>query len=169
MNVLVFSDSHGKAGNIKRALERQLTQPCAVIFLGDGSRDFEYLDINAPTYAVRGNCDAWSMGVSDAPYEMLITLGGKRIFITHGHNYGVKSTLSPLIRRAAELDADIALFGHTHMPFEMRVDVDNEYGISLSRPLLLMNPGSIGSYPYYFGCISISPGGEVLLSHGDLS
>ena len=147
MTILVFSDSHGKEGNINRALERQPERPDAVIFLGDGLRDLEYLDINAPTYAVRGNCDVWSVDVSDAPYERLITVGGKRIFITHGHNYGVKSTLSPLIRRAVELDADIALFGHTHAPFEMRVDVDNEYGISLSRSLMLMNPGSIGSYP----------------------
>ncbi|MBE6584370.1 MAG: metallophosphoesterase [Ruminococcaceae bacterium] len=168
VNVLVFSDSHGKIDNIRAALERQIERPDAVIFLGDGLRDMEQLELDVPVFCVRGNCDYMGIYLLDAPDEQLISLGSKRLFITHGHNYGVKSTLSPIISRAKELCADIVLFGHTHEPFEKTVNQQNDYGIYLEKPMILMNPGSIGSYPYSFGSIMIDRRGAVLASHGTL-
>ena len=44
-------------------------------------------------------------------------LGGVRFFLTHGDRYGVKSSLTHLSYRAAELRCQAALFGHTHDPF----------------------------------------------------
>jgi len=151
------------------ALGRQIKVPDAVIFLGDGLRDIEYAELDGiSAYCVRGNCDSTVFSTAFAPDEHIITLGSKKIFITHGHRYGVKGLLSPLINRARELGADVALFGHTHEPFEKHIGIENEYGIALDKPLWLMNPGSIGSYPYCFGCMEINSRGEILLSHGTL-
>ena len=168
MEILVFSDSHGRCDKIEEVLSRQIKKPDAIIFLGDGLRDM----INAetgeiPTYSVRGNCD--TLVFTYAPDERCLELCGKRIFFTHGHRFGVKSTLISLINEAAKSDADIVLYGHTHEKYEIELASDNEYGIKLSKPLHVMNPGSVGSYPYYFGVITIDKAGRVLISHGSLN
>ena len=63
--------------------------------------------------AVSGNCDFFS----DYPNERLVNLDGTLIFLTHGNKYGVKSTLNYLKEKAKEEQADIVLFGHTHIPY----------------------------------------------------
>ncbi|MBQ4091329.1 MAG: YfcE family phosphodiesterase [Clostridia bacterium] len=169
MNILIFSDSHGKQDNIREALSRQISMPDAVIFLGDGLRDLDGIDLGGiPLHSVCGNCDSMVAQLFDTPDEQLLFIGGKRIFITHGHKYHVKSLLSPIILRARELCADIVLFGHTHQALEMTLGEENQYGIKLEKPLLVMNPGSIGSYPYCFGSIDILKDGSALMSHGSL-
>ena len=170
MEILVFSDSHGRRTKIEEAIERQIKKPAAIIFLGDGLRDMTDAEVgDIPIIAVRGNCDTMNMFTMDAPDEQCIILGDKRIFITHGHRYGVKSTLTPLINEAARREADIVLYGHTHEGFERELPPENEYSIKLKKPLYIMNPGSIGSYPYYFGVITVDKEGRVLLSHGRLN
>lgn len=170
VNVLVFSDSHGRADKINEALSLQITKPTAIVFLGDGLRDLDAINADEiPVYSVCGNCDGgFAAMLSDAADEQVIFVGGKRIFITHGHKYHVKSVLSPLVMRARELQADIVLFGHTHKGFELTLDKDNEFGAVLEKTLYIMNPGSIGSYPYCFGNIEIDREGRVLMSHGSL-
>lgn len=170
MNILVFSDSHGRADNLSEALRRQIQKPAAIIFLGDGICDLEVIEsYGVPIYSVSGNCDsrfeAFFPNVCD---EQLITLCGKRIFITHGHKYHVKSVMSSLLVRAVKLSADIVLFGHTHQAFEMTLLCDNDLGIKTEKPMSVMNPGSIGEYPCCFGNIEIDKDGRVLLSHGRL-
>ncbi len=171
MDILVFSDSHGRQSKIEEALARQIKKPDAVIFLGDGLRDM----MNAETcgiqiYSVSGNCDFGGFYAdSNAPIEQYLILGDKRIFFTHGHKYGVKSTLSPLICEGAARGADIILFGHTHMAFEETVLPENDRGVKTDKPMHIFNPGSIGTYPYSFGIISIDREGRVLLSHGTLA
>ena len=169
MEILVFSDSHGRAGRIREAIDRQIKKPDAIIFLGDGLRDIASIDTDGiPIMSVAGNCDLGSMFSLDAPEERCVFLGDKKIFFTHGHRYGVKSTLMPLINEAVEREADILLYGHTHEGYERELMPDNEYGIRLEKPLYIMNPGSIGSYPYIFGAITVDKAGRVLLSHGTL-
>ncbi len=162
MDILVFSDSHGRRDNIGEVLLRQLKRPDAIIFLGDGIRDMD--DFGVPAYEVSGNCDLYS----NAPTERVIEIASKRIFITHGHKYFVKEIIAPLIAAAAKLEADIVLFGHTHECFEKKLEIENEYGIELKKPLYIMNPGSIGYYPNSFGNITIDREGRILLSHGAL-
>lgn len=171
MDILVISDSHGRRENIEEAISRQIKKPDAIIFLGDGLRDMTYAQTgDIPIYQVSGNCDMGGFfSDNEVLTEQTVELGGKRIFFTHGHRYGVKSTLTPLISEAATRDADIVLYGHTHEGFERELMGDSEYGIRLKKPLYIMNPGSIGSYPYYFGAISIDRDGRVLLSHGSLA
>ena len=63
----------------------------------------------------------------------VLILDDHRVLIAHGHTLGVKTGLLRAQYRALEMNADILLFGHTHVPL-----VD-----AASRPMM-MNPGSIG-------------------------
>ena len=132
MKIIVFSDSHGVADNMIRAV--QIEKPDLCFFLGDGERDLDTLRKRfprLPVNAVRGNCDVFST----LPRTLLCAAGGLKIFATHGHLYGVKH--DPIYRElceaALERDVDVVLFGHTHEPFR-----DHTMGMEL------MNPGSIG-------------------------
>ncbi|MBQ4067483.1 MAG: metallophosphoesterase [Clostridia bacterium] len=157
MKILVFSDSHGAYSKLERAAA---LHPDAgmIIFLGDGLRDAERLFEGYPLLdrvAVKGNCDLGGIGLSDTYLdEQTAEIAGKRIFCCHGHKYNVKFTQMNLWFRAREKEADIALFGHTHDPFERRED-----------GLLLFNPGSVAQGSY--GIIYIE-NGAVLASHGKI-
>ncbi|HWS28970.1 MAG TPA: metallophosphoesterase [Clostridia bacterium] len=112
MNVGVISDTHGSDHALKRALNA-LPGMDAWIHLGDYASDSRALSAaNVPVYAVRGNCDFDAR----AETERVITLGGARLFLTHGHKYGVKQNLGTVFHRAEELMCLAVLFGHTHLP-----------------------------------------------------
>ena len=119
MRFLVCSDSHGRVSSLIDMLERAHTRrfPAdAVFFLGDGLRDLAYLsDAGLPIFRVAGNCDLFR---TDAPDEELLTFDGYRILLTHGDRYSVKSGEERLIAAAAGKNADIVLYGHTHVPSE---------------------------------------------------
>ncbi len=170
MTLLVFSDSHGWALNLLKAYRKQIKKPDAVIFLGDGLRDLSYCKFDVPLLCVRGNCDVFSnFGLIDAEEELIMTLGGKKIMMTHGDRYSVKSTFTKICAAADEKGADIVLFGHTHVPFEKYLsEGESEFGVTLKKPLCMMNPGSIGDRPSSFGVVEISDNGQILLSHGTL-
>ena len=147
MRVLVVSDTHGNTGAFCRAIEEQPTAR-TVIFLGDGLRDAEDAQVRYPDrtiYTVPGNCD---FGGID-PKVREDTLGGKRFFITHGHIYDVKYGLYRLNLAARQYNADVALFGHTHQPYEEYVD-----------GLYVFNPGSLGHGGTY-GYVDVVGGGIV--------
>lgn len=169
MNILVFSDSHGRPDNMTEALSRQIKKPDAVIFLGDGLKDISYVELqDIPLFTVSGNCDGTLFSSFEPTLESrTVLLGGKRIFITHGHRYFVKHGLSELIREAISRDADIVLFGHTHQCLDRVIDAE-ELSKGRDRPLYLMNPGSIGYYPNSWGNVEIDSEGRILLSHGAL-
>lgn len=151
------------------AFSNQIKRPDAIIFLGDGLRDISYCEFgDIPIFAVCGNCDAFTFfGKGNAEDEIVMTLGDKRIMMTHGDRYAVKNGLARLVLSANEKGADIVLFGHTHMPCEKYLSKgESEYGITLQKPMYLFNPGSIGGYDPSFGTIEITPRGEIILSHG---
>ncbi len=145
MDILVFSDSHGHGERITEVLERPGVSPSAIFFLGDGLRDLAWIDFKGtPVYRVCGNCDFFMS--DNAETEILVELGGVKIFATHGHKYSVKSGYMHFVAHAAALGADIALFGHTHTPIEKTFSAGTRLGdIDLTRDLHLLNPGSIGS------------------------
>ena len=65
----------------------------AVIFLGDGARDIEAMRVLYPEtafYSVRGNCDFGA----DLPDELVLDLGGARIFCLLRTKAAVFSTVS---------------------------------------------------------------------------
>jgi len=100
------------------------------MYLGDGEDDLREIteEFKGEVYAVRGNCDMRGL----YPEERLIELQGKKIFMCHGHRYGVKYGYNSIFYRGKEVGADIVLFGHSHIPI-----IEEEDG------LILMNPGSI--------------------------
>ena len=121
MKLCIFSDSHGRAELVKK-----LPAADAYLFCGDGLGDLE--NVPGPVYAVAGNCD-WP---GRAPDQLLLELGGRRILLTHGHRYRVKFDLYRLYLAAREQQADLAVFGHTHLP-----TCREEDGV------LMLNPGAL--------------------------
>ena len=143
MKILVISDSHGSENAFIDVLEEN-KDATHLFFLGDGEKDFDnarYYAKNLNLYAVRGNCDIFS----DLNAESIATVGGKKIFYTHGHLYGVKSGYGYIAAKGKTNGADIVLFGHTHLPF-----------IEEREGMLLFNPGSLNSGSY--GIIEIENG-----------
>ena len=132
MKFIVFSDSHGVADNMIRAV--RIEKPDLCFFLGDGEQDLNTLQKRfprLPVNAVRGNCDVFST----LPQTLVCAAGGLKFFVTHGHLYGVKHDpiFRDLCEAALEADADVVLFGHTHDPFR-----------DFTMGMALLNPGSIG-------------------------
>lgn len=131
MKALVFSDSHNSVWLMNELAEKYRSKINCIIHLGDCTEDTEELqDIcrGIPIYQVRGNNDYDSI----YPSERVVTLGTKRVYMAHGHRHRVYYTTDRIYYAAAQEQADIALFGHTHSPY-----LENEGGI------LVMNPGSI--------------------------
>lgn len=167
MELLIFSDSHGKNDGMQVAIDRQIGRIDAIAFLGDGLRDADRLWTGGATlFSVTGNCDWFADASVNA--ELTVQFEGHRLLLTHGHLYGVKSGMGALILRAVELDADIVLFGHTHCPHNEVIPAGTVVGGKpLLRPMYLFNPGSIGSSDASFGTLSLQKD-VVLLSHGTI-
>lgn len=144
----MVSDTHGDEGALQRAVQ---AQPSArtVIHLGDGAREAEAVAARFPDrmfWQVRGNGD-FALGSAGLLYAREETLGGKRLFFTHGHLYGVKTGLYRVCCAARERQADILLFGHTHQPL---TDYDDG--------LYILNPGSLRGRGTY-GLLDVTPTG----------
>ncbi|MHB8780039.1 MAG: metallophosphoesterase family protein [Candidatus Geothermincolia bacterium] len=85
------------------------------------------LERMAPVYAVAGNMDM--AAVKEAlPEQRVVEAGGKRIGLTHG--YGSPVDIVERVLREFE-DVDAIVFGHTHQPYNRRVN-----------GVYLLNPGS---------------------------
>lgn len=146
MKILVVSDTHGDFNTLKRAVLSHSTAE-VIIHCGDGESQVQRIKESFPdkaVYNVRGNCD-WN---SSAPATEEITVEGKKIFVTHGHLYQAKLTLSLICAEARSRNADILCFGHTHIPTEEYRD-----------GLYVLNPGSCSGCGATCGLIEITPGG----------
>lgn len=131
MKCLIFSDSHGRVDYMKRAVEAE--KPDRVIHLGDVVRDAWRLEEAFPELTieqVRGNCDSSGCGEAE---ERELLLGGKRLWLLHGHTYHVKMELGLLAEEARVRGVDGVFFGHTHQPV-----------CYLDGRLWVLNPGAIG-------------------------
>lgn len=129
MRITVISDSHKSVGTVRNILAAQ-AESKHIFFLGDVTADIEDINREFPDkkfYIVSGNCDFFS----SYPSSDIETVGGKKIFYTHGHTLGVKYGTERLKDTAKRLNCQIALFGHTHVS-----QILYEDGI------YLVNPGS---------------------------
>ena len=148
MRILVVSDTHKDRYALRKAILSQSTAE-VVIHLGDGADEADDMKLNFPEkmfLQVRGNCDWGSM----LPIFGDITLEGKHIFYTHGHNYSVKYGMYQVCATAHDHKADILLFGHTHQAM-----TDYEDG------LYMMNPGSLNGSQGTYGILDITKAGIV--------
>lgn len=129
MKVLIVSDTHGRDHYLIKTIEK-VSPIDLLIHLGDFEEDEENIKAIAPcpVELVSGNNDFF-IGL---PREKIIQIGKYRIFMTHGHRYGVNYSSSTVIETAIRNNANIVMFGHTHVPM-----------IDLSGSVWLVNPGSL--------------------------
>ena len=128
MQILVFSDSH----QVTAPMEAKVREigPDLILHLGDNDRDARVLAAafpHIPLRVVRGNCDV----LSKSPAQEDFLAAERRIVMTHGHHYDVKSDYTALCKMGQAAGADILLFGHTHIPHYERVG-----------SMHVLNPGS---------------------------
>ena len=129
-----MSDSHGRNENVELAIAQvreEIGEFQMLIHLGDvgDARELESLAWCRHATVVRGNTD-YDAKLLNAN---VIEAGGHRIFATHGHLYQVDMRLDLLRFAALENDCDIAMYGHTHVPY-LEEDPDD---------VTILNPGSI--------------------------
>lgn len=127
---IIFSDSHNSFSSMMTAMEKA-GDVKYIIHAGDVLNDVEDLKIMYPRHNiiyVKGNNDYWDR---ETPEDRIFELGGVRIFLTHGHNYGVKTTVSRLAHETAKRGAQLCIFGHTHVKTD-----------EILNGVRLYNPGS---------------------------
>ena len=133
-HVLVLADTHVGAHRVEplvRALRRQLRRADAVLHAGDVTHPslLDALAEHAPVHAVKGNND---VGLA-LPERRVVELGGCSVAMIHDSG--------PSAGRAARLrarfpDADVVVFGHSHLPWH---EVDRRAD---GHVQLHLNPGS---------------------------
>ena len=129
MRIGIISDTHRFTAAIDKTIP-YLKDCDLIVHAGDNIDDTYYIEAvtDVPVVAVKGNCDFYSDPGKD---EETFMAEDKKVFVCHGHNYGIKYTLSDLQKRATDLDSDIVIFGHSHVPcYEERDGV------------IFINPGS---------------------------
>ncbi|MBR4017679.1 MAG: YfcE family phosphodiesterase [Oscillospiraceae bacterium] len=132
MKILVLSDSHSTMRFMKKCVER--LKPDAIVHLGDHYDDGETLGElypRIPLHQVAGNCDRYRCPIH-AREMLCYPLGGVMTYMTHGHREQVKSGIGGLVAEARRYNAQVALYGHTHIPY-CRQEEDG---------LWILNPGS---------------------------
>ncbi|HKL99219.1 MAG TPA: metallophosphoesterase [Mobilitalea sp.] len=129
MKVLIVSDTHGREQYLFKTLER-VCPIDLLIHLGDydGGEDYIRSIAPCPTEMISGNNDFFD----GLPKEKMILIGKYYVMLTHGHRYGVNSGTYNLKEVAKKNQADIVLFGHTHVPM-----------IDLKDDVWAVNPGSL--------------------------
>lgn len=133
MKALVVSDVHRNTQPLLTVLNKLQGSGQTLdlsFFLGDGYElAVPLLSRRTPLcHAVSGNCDDY--GGEDT---MIVKVEGMRVLLAHGHRQQVKFGYQRLVYTALEQEAQICLFGHTHLP-----------ALFYEQGILFMNPGSIG-------------------------
>ena len=112
-------------------------RPNSVIFAGDHSEDcieLKYIKEELTYYIVKRNTD-----INDyiTPEIMEIEIEGIKIFLTHGHLFGVKRGYSFIKEEGVKRRCNVVIFGHTRIPY---TEIWNE--------IKFFNPGAMedGNY-----------------------
>jgi putative phosphoesterase len=133
MKILVVSDTHRK-NDVFLNLIKKLKPLDLLIHCGDAEGS-EYLFSRAAeceTQFVMGNNDFFS----SLPQEAEIMLGQHKIWVTHGHYYGVNMGNERVKREGKARGAGVVIYGHTHKPC---IDFSDQ-------EIIAINPGSL-AYP----------------------
>jgi hypothetical protein len=122
----LISDTHGL---LRPEVHTAFAGVELILHAGDvcGDEILDELALIAPVRAVYGNNDApWDPHLSAAIDD---TFGGVRVHVSHGHEVG-KVTPANL---AAAYDAEVVVYGHTHVQ-----------KISMVDGRIVVNPGAAG-------------------------
>lgn len=149
MRIGILSDSHGKLKKAEQALQ-EMGNIDLLLHAGDYCEDALILGeaYRIKVKSVVGNCDRYAPG----PTEELLEINSYKIYLTHGHLFGVKYSLDKLKKQAKRLGADIVIYGHTHVPHQEEIE-----------GILFLNPGSI-TWPripgrHSYAVLEVSPAG----------
>ena len=135
MKILICSDSHTRLDYFQKVID--LEEPEMIIFGGDHSTDAIDMSLvysEIPFKIVRGNTDYFDKDTRDIES---FEVNGKKVFLTHGHLFGVKSNLNEIEKKAVSENADICIFGHTHREYMKEID-----GVTY------LNPGALQDRKY---------------------
>lgn len=128
MKVLCISDTHGNTRKLQEVID-SVKEIDILLHAGDHIGDVESIDRSGfEVFKVKGNCDRGVKG----KLKEVVSIEDRKLLLIHGHQYGIKYGLHKLSYQAAEVEADIVVFGHTHRSLCL-----TEAGI------LYFNPGSI--------------------------
>jgi len=132
MQILIVSDTHRYNKYYLDLIER-LKPLDMIIHCGD-VEGCEYTLKEAaecPVMMIAGNNDFFS----ELPQELDFTIENFKVWVTHGHHYGVYYGTKRIVEAARSRGVDIVCYGHTHVPV-----------LELREDLTVINPGSI-AYP----------------------
>lgn len=165
MKIIVFSDSHGSTYNMEKVIKMHGSADY-FFHLGDGISEFNLLKekyTDKVFIGVEGNMDFFSLFMTRSVTETTLEIEGYRFFLTHGHKYGVKGGLDNIISAGRQRQADVILYGHTHIPYSGYLNFED-------KPLRILCPGSIEK-PFdgkpSFGIIEIK-NGNIVAFHSEL-
>ena len=131
--IIVTSDTHGKSQTLYN-IYKENRNADMFIHLGDYVQDAEKasnaLGINVLCVKANG-----AVG-SQIPLRREIIIDQNKTLAVHGHIQRVKYSLTRLSFEAQEVQADIVLFGHTHIPLVEK------------NGILFVNPGYGGAGQY---------------------
>jgi len=136
--LLILSDTHGDVSLLTVVLNwaSERLPPndtiMAAAFLGDGLSDIGRAAEKSGFYSewkiVSGNND---YGIT-VPDTAVFEFAGYKFFMTHGDSYNVYSGYHSVTNAGKKNNANVVLFGHTHVPYYENVN-----------GMLLVNPGSV--------------------------
>ena len=135
MKILICSDSHTRLDYFQKVIDFE--EPEMIIFAGDHSTDAVDMSLVYSEILfkiVRGNTDYFDKDTRDIE---IFEVNGKKVFLTHGHLFGVKSNLNEIEKKAVSENADICIFGHTHREYMKEID-----GVTY------LNPGALQDRKY---------------------
>lgn len=129
MKILIVSDSHGRDTYLEQVIERE--KPIDMLLhMGDleGSEDYISAIAPCPVEMVSGNNDYFTQ----IDREKIIKIGTYKVFMTHGHRFGVNFGMEEITEEGRARNVDIVMFGHTHKPY-----------LNVLPDITVLNPGSI--------------------------
>lgn len=132
MKILIVSDTHRQNSRLYQLIDR--VKPVdAILHCGDieGEEIGVSTAAKAPVIVVSGNND-FTYGYD---MEKCLNIGKYRVYMTHGHQYGVHYGIDKLKRTMGARGANIIIYGHTHVP-EIKYELRQVF----------LNPGSL-TYP----------------------
>ena len=149
MRIGVISDTHGDQVAIRQVI-KEASDVDMWLHAGDCSQDVEYLKslVTVPVISVRGNCDG---NDTTTKIDEFVKVGIHRIWLTHGHCYGVKQNTQNLVRCSKQHEVNAVIYGHTHIP-------DNHW----CEGILIFNPGSAYGSRATYGLLDIDDKDQVV-------
>ena len=140
----MISDVHRDRYKLERIIEHYQGKVDSIISLGDSELSLDYLQ-RKNIIAIKGNFP-FDGGEG---YHKILQFEETKIFITHGHKFGVKwGQLSTLHDYAKTEQFDLVMYGHTH-----------EASLTIEEGITYLNPGSVkqprGKHDASFAIVSI--------------